>query len=171
MRPGRLIAGARGSGGDALKDAPVRHAGGPSGFTVFEMVIVLVLVGLLSIVAVPLFLNADLRVTPAAEHIAGEIRYAQSLAMTHGEPHSFNVNGDSVSISKQSGGTVALSNGESSASFDGLSLSIDGGGSGSITFSSLFGQADAAHTVQVTGGGASASVSVAAETGYVRVQG
>lgn len=142
-----------------------------NGFTLFELIIILVLVGLLSIVAIPLFLNEDLRVTPAADQIAGEIRYAQSLAMTRGEAHSFNVNGDSFSISNESGGTVSLSNGDVSGSFDGLNLTIDGGGSGTVTFSSLFGEADGAHTVQVSGGGSSASVSVSGDTGYVNVQG
>ncbi len=155
----------RGSGKDLL----VRGSGA-GGFTLFELIIVLVLVGILSIVAMPVFLDEGPRVTPAAEQIAGEIRYAQALAMTHGESYSFNVSGNSYSISKASGGTVPLSNGDASGSFDGLSLSIDGGGSGSVTFSSLFGRADGAHTVQVSGGGASVSVSVSAETGYVRVQ-
>lgn len=145
--------------------------GRAEGFTLLELVIILVLVGLLSVVALPVFLNEGLRVVPAAEQIAGEIRYAQSLAMTHGDSYSFNVSGDTYSITKGAGGGVPLSNGESSGSFDGLSLSIDGGGSGSVTFSSLFGKADSAHTVQVSGGGRSVAVSVSADTGYVRVQG
>lgn len=174
MRPCRVIAVSplvRETDGAFPGASATRNTGSAAGFTVFEMVIVLVLVGLLSIVAIPLFLNEGLRVTPAAEQIAGEIRYAQSLAMTHGEPHSFNVSGDTFSITSESGGAVPLSNGEASGGFDGLSLTMDGGGSGSVTFSSLFGQADGAHTVRVTGGGASASVSISAETGYVRVQG
>lgn len=147
---------------------PVRRGAG--GFTVFEMVIVLVLVGLLSVIALPPLLNEELRAAPAADQIAAEIRYAQSLAMTHGASYSFQVSGDSISISKGSGGGVSLSTGEASRSFDGLNLTIDGGSSGSVTFSSLFGQADSAHTVQVSGGGSSATVTVSADTGYVRVQ-
>lgn len=153
------------------RTAVARAGGEVDGFTLFELIIILVLVGLLSIIAVPAFLNEDLRVTPAADQIAGEIRYAQSLAMTRGEAHSFNVSSDSFSISKESGGTVPLSNGDASGSFDSLGLTIDGGGSGSVTFSSLFGAADGAHTIQVIGGGSSASVSVAGDTGYVNVQG
>lgn len=149
----------------------VRAGDKANGFTLFELIIILVLVGLLSIVAIPVFLNEGLRVTPAADQIAGEIRYAQSLAMTHGESHSFNVSGDSFSISSESGGAVPLSNGDPAGSFDGLNLTIDGSGSGSVTFSSLFGEADGTHTIQVSGGGSSASVSVAGNTGYVNVQG
>lgn len=172
MRTRRMPVGgpARSTGAGGRAKAIAARGGRVGGFTLFELVIILVLVGLLSVVAIPVFLNEELRVVPAAEQIAGEIRYAQSLAMTHGDSYSFNVSGNTFSISKGAGGSVALSNGDAAGSFDGLSLSIDGGGSGSVTFSSLFGQADSAHTVQVTGGGASASVSVSAETGYVRVQ-
>lgn len=159
------------SGSRRPRATVARAAGRTDGFTLFELIIILVLVGLLSIVAIPMFLNEDLRVTPAADQIAGEIRYAQSLAMTRGESHSFDVSGDSFSISSESGGAVPLSNGDAAGSFDGLSLTIDGGGSGSVTFSSLFGEADGAHTIQVSGGGSSASVSVAGDTGYVNVQG
>jgi len=52
------------------------------GFTLGELLIVIVLVGIISAIAVPRMSNDPLVVATQAEQLAADIRYAQSLAMT-----------------------------------------------------------------------------------------
>ena len=135
----------------------------PAGFTMIELVIVLVLVGILAAYALPRLNTVALQVTPVAEQIAAEIRYAQNLAMTRSEAHTFQVNGNTITIAS-SAGAVALSNGQGSVTFSGVSVSP-----ASITFSPRFGQPDGGASISVDGGGSSVAVLVTGETGYVRI--
>ena len=134
-----------------------------AGFTVIELVIVLVLVGVLAAYALPRINPSALQVTPVAEQIAAEIRYAQNLAMSRSQSHTFNVNGNTMTISNEEG-AVALSNGQASVSFSGVSV-----GDGNVTFSPRFGQPSGGASINVDGGGSSVAVQVSGETGYVRV--
>lgn len=142
------------------------------GFTLVELVVIIVLVSILSIVAIPRLLSDDISVTPVADHMAAEIRYAQALAMTHGEAHQFRVGGGTFRITRDPGGcagggaNVPLSDGESSGSTRGLAVS----GSSCVSFSSLFGRPDGSHSIQVSSGGSAATIQVTSETGYVQVQ-
>lgn len=135
------------------------------GFTLIELVTLMVLVAVLSFVALPPLLTDELRAAPAADHIAAELRYAQSLAMTRGENHTFEISGNTFRIRDENGAIVPLSDGAPSGDVGALSLS-----GSSITFSSLFGQPGGSGSITVSGGGTSFTVTVAANTGYVRVQ-
>lgn len=162
-----VTAGNRGERGGRGRSE--RKAGG---FTLVELVVILLLVAILSAIAFPRILADDLRVVPVAERMAAEIRYAQALAMTHGEAHQFRVGGGSFRITRTdsgcgaSGSSVPLSDGEVSGSYQGLNVS----GSTCISFSSLFGTPSGSHTVQVSGSGNSAAIQVSSGTGYVLVQ-
>jgi MSHA pilin protein MshC len=133
----------------------------PAGFTMIELVIVMVLVGILAAYALPRLNTASLQVMPVAEQIAAEIRYTQNLAMSRSEAHTFEVSGNTITIN---GGAVALSNGQGSVTFSGVSVSP-----ASVTFSPRFGQPSGGASINVDGGGSSVSVQVAGETGYVTV--
>ena len=129
-----------------------------------ELVIVLVLVAVLAAYALPR-LNANaLQVMPVAEQIAAEIRYAQNLAMTRSKAHAFVATGNTISIRDEDNNTVALSNGQGSVTFSGVSV-----GEANITFASRLGQPSGDPSITVQGGGSSVQVQVSGETGYVRI--
>lgn len=129
-----------------------------------ELVIVMVLVGVLAFIAIPRLNTVSLQVTPVAEQIAAEIRYAQSLAMTRSEAHTFSVGGGTFSISNGSG-SVPLSNGDSVGTYADVTADA-----ATITFSPRFGQPDAGASIDVSGGGSTITILVEGETGYARVQ-
>lgn len=134
-----------------------------TGFTTIELVIIIVLIGVLAFVAIPRLNTDSLRVIPVAEQIAGEIRYAQNLAMTRSQAHTFSIGGGGYEITRN-GTTVPLSNGESAGSYGNLDVSAV-----SITFSPRFGEPDNSASISVSGGGNTVSVVVEGETGYVRI--
>ncbi len=56
-----------------------------SGFTLVEMIVVLVLLGIISAVALPRFFNVDgYRTRATYDEVAGAVRYAQKLAVASG---------------------------------------------------------------------------------------
>lgn len=147
------------------QSALCRVASREEGFTVTELVIVLVLVGALAFIAIPRLNLTSVQLTPLAESVAAELRYTQSLAMTRSQPHTFSIGSGSYSIS-QGGSGVALSSGEAARSYD-PDVSV---ASTTVTFSPRFGQPDGGATITISGGGESVAVIVEQETGYVYVQ-
>lgn len=135
-----------------------------SGFTLVELAIVLVILGALAFVAIPRLNLGSMQVVPVAERIASELRYTQNLALTRADNHTFSVGGGSFSISGP-GGSVPLSSGETAGSYD--DVTVD---SAAVTFTPRFGQPDAGAVIGVSGDGASVSVIVEGETGYVYIQ-
>lgn len=98
-----------------------RYRQATAGFTMVELVIVMVLVGILAAYALPRLNTGALQVMPVAEQIAAEIRYTQNLAMTRSQEHTFEIIGNTISIQ----GGVPLSDGQTG----GGSVSVTGGGS------------------------------------------
>lgn len=134
--------------------------------TMIELVIVMVLISVLAIVAIPRLDSDGLRVAPLAERMAAEIRYAQNLAFTRSESHTFVINTSAGSYSILRGGTpVALSSGEASGSLDGASVS----GLASVTFEPRFGRPYAGGSIDISAGGGNATITIEGETGYVQV--
>src|SRR6267378_6842839 len=88
---GRVPQGARpfcfqGCGVDETVSGPCLH--GPArerGFTLRELMIVMVIVGIISAIALTRTGNDPVMVSTQAEQLAGDIRYVQTLAMTKGQ--------------------------------------------------------------------------------------
>ncbi len=56
------------------------------GFTLIELIIVVVILGIAAVIAVPMLSSAgDMQVRSAANRIAADLEYAKSMAMTHQE--------------------------------------------------------------------------------------
>lgn len=136
-----------------------------AGVSLAELVLVLLLLGVLAAVVLPRLDARALQILPVAEQIAAEIRHAQSLAMTRGEAHAFEIGGASYSISSASQSQVQLSNGALSGSLRGLTVS----GTGSIVFAPRFGQPDGAASITISDNGSNVTVTVSGETGYVQI--
>ncbi|MBF0368776.1 MAG: GspH/FimT family pseudopilin [Magnetococcales bacterium] len=129
------------------------------GFTLLELVLVMVVLGLLAFSAIPLFPDGVDRVAEA-RRLAGEIRLAQSHAMNRGERYTILSTGDSSyeirdsSNNPVAGSTTTLKRG---------SLSTF-----TIEFDSFGSPTAGATTITVTDNGTT-QVGVAADTGYVSV--
>ncbi len=107
---------------------PIRQAG----FTLVELIIVIVILGILSAFAVPKFIDVTTDARAAAiEGIAGSMRSAASIV--HAGYVSAGSTGTTVSMSD--GSTVTLANGYPAAAQNGIldAVGIAGGETGDVT--------------------------------------
>ncbi len=76
-----------------------------AGFTLVELVITASILVMMIAVATPLFgpIIAQHRLTSALQRIAGDLRYAQSLAIREGNPHGIHVSGTQYRLERNAG--------------------------------------------------------------------
>lgn len=91
-----------------MESIPGIRTSGHGGFTLVELVAVILLLGILAFSVVPRFLDkGSIDVGAMAEQLAGDIRYTQSLAMTSGQRNRINLAAASYQITTSAGVPVA----------------------------------------------------------------
>jgi type II secretory pathway pseudopilin PulG len=154
-----------------------------NGFTLVELVAIIVLVALLAFTAMPRLPGPSLDVDSQAEQLAAEIRYTQSLSMTRGDRYRINLTSASYQITDSGGVNPEVHPGTSSTNpvlLDGVALSgynppltnnyvaFDGRG---MPYTDVTGTALSANaTITLNGGGATRTVVISPETGRVVLQ-
>ena len=160
------------------------------GFTLVELIVVLVLLGILAAVFIPRSGNDAIILSTQAEQFAADIRYVQSLAMTQGwsgvnarryrinftaTTYNFtDVSGVAVAHAGGTSGSVAFSGGVSISPFPATGLannlvSFDGIGA-PYTDASANTLLASTGAITLVRGGTSRTVQIFAGTGMVRVQ-
>lgn len=77
----------------------MRRISYPAGFTLVELVIVLILLGILAIAIIPRAPSkGSLTITGQAHQLASDIRYVQSLSMTRGQRYCVNLTSTGYSM-------------------------------------------------------------------------
>lgn len=147
-----------------VKALPHRHI---KGFTLIELIIVIVVLGILAAYATFNASPAELTLPAQAERMASDIRQVQTLAYTTGQRMLFETpNGTNITYTAKScnASNVCTPVVLSGSLEKGLALS----GTTSVHFSTL-GQPTAAATYTLSIDGSSKTISVAALTGFVTV--
>jgi MSHA pilin protein MshC len=154
--------------------------GRASGFTVLELALVLVMVGVLAVFAAPRLFTAQSITLPAvAAQVAASIRYTQSLAMSRGQRYRINFAAGTYQITDMGGApivqpltasTAAVS--VAPATLTGFNPPLTGGyvafdGKGQPYVSATTPLAGTA-TITLTAGTEVATVRILPETGHVR---
>ena len=152
-----------------------------NGFTLVELVAIIILVALLAFTAIPRLSAPSLDVDSQAEQLAAEIRYTQSLAMTRGDRYRINLTAAGYQITDSGGLNPEVHPGTSSTSpvaLDGVSLggynppltnnyvAFDGRGIPYVDASTAL---SANATITLTGG-ATRNIVISPETGRVALQ-
>lgn len=160
--------------------SPFTERGRASGFTVLELVLVVVMVALLAVFAAPqVFTSQSITLPATAARVASSIRYTQSLAMSRGQRYRINFTGTTYQITDMGGApivqpltasTAAVS--VAPAALSGFNPPLTGGyvafdGKGVPYVSAATPLAGMA-TITLTAGTEVASVAIAPETGHVR---
>lgn len=81
---------------------------GNGGFTLIELIMVLVIVGVIALIAIPRFLNQSIFESKGfADHVHASLRYAQKLAVAQRRDVHVRLNGSSIALCLDSGCSAA----------------------------------------------------------------
>ncbi len=152
----------------ARTDRGVRHGKGRAGYTLLELVAVLIVIGILAAVLAPRFIEASaFEGGTAADKLLVAARYAETLAQNQGVTTSLTVGANSFSVT-QNGAAVPDPTLQSSTYVTPIPSGVVISPKATVSFSRTesFQSVTVPTTFTVTGLGSSASVYVTA-TGYI----
>lgn len=88
-----------------------RPSGRAAGFTLIEIIVVVVILGIAALIAVPMMSSAaDVQVRGAANRLAADLEYAKNMAVTHQRPFTVVFDEDAESYVVQDNAGVPLPN-------------------------------------------------------------
>lgn len=168
--PGRALAGyTEPMHLHAIRSHKPRALSCQHGFTLVELVMVMIIVGILAVFAAPRFFDADIfRSRGFADQVQASLRYAQKIAIAQRRFVCVTIAGNSLSLAT---GTVATCGTPLASPSSGGNYVIDAPANVTVTEASFhfkaLGSPSAGVTVSVTGGDMTRNIIVEAETGYV----
>ncbi len=154
--------------------------GRPRGFSLFELVAVLLVVGILAVVAVPQLVTTQSLTLPSLKaQLVASIRYTQSLSMSRGQRYRINFTAGSYQITDMGGAPIVQPNTASTAAIvvspailggynpplTGNYVAFDGRGVPYVSAATALGSSA---TITITSGTDSATLAIAPETGRVQ---
>lgn len=156
--------------------------GSRNGFTVVELLIVVVILSIVALTAVPMMSSAaGIQIRSAANMIAADIEYARSMAISRGQDYSveFSKDTDSYRILDQSDAVIQhpvkkgfpyVVNFQSESRLNRVDITnANFDGTQKVTFDCL-GSPDNGGTVNLQAGAVSATITVEPVTGFVSIQ-
>lgn len=151
------------------------------GFTLIELIIVIIILGVLSVGIYINWSGVPVNVSAQANQIANDIRYTQALSMSKGERYRIVFSSASYQITNSSGTpitlplggtTETLTNGASFGAFTNLPNNLivfNGEGTPYVTTALPGTPLASTATIPVVGGGSTKVISITPQTGRVTV--
>lgn len=129
------------------------------GFTMIEIIVILMLVSVITVVAVSKLSNSQSELISTRDSLIQTLSYVRSRAMA--STNIWRMNYGATNAILRNGTTVSLPSGVMSEPASGVTIAA-----GNVTFD-IWGAPDAAKSITLTAGSETRTVTIAAETGYI----
>ena len=148
-------------------DGGRRRPAGKAGFTLVEVVVVLVIIGVLMLIAIRSPFNSNSDLIAETDQLRGHLRFAQSQAIANNtDSWGILLNANGYALRKNGANAPINLPGLDAATYtfvSGVSATL---GTGSITFDEFGSPGNATLSITLSDGTHSSSISLSAQTGY-----